>query len=49
MVGKTTRGVFMDAEQLKKMEASEAVWLAVHLSGRRRRRHGPMPDDFGRD
>lgn len=37
MVGKSTRGVYMDAEQLKKMEASEAVWLAVHLSGKRRR------------
>ena len=37
MVGKTTRGVYMDAEQLKKMDASEAVWLAVHLCGKRRR------------
>ena len=38
MVGKSIRGVYMDAEQLKKMEASEAVWLAVHLSGKPRAR-----------
>lgn len=31
------RGVFMDAEKLKEMGASEVVWLAIHLSGKKRR------------
>jgi hypothetical protein len=37
MLGKTTRGVFMDAQKLKEMGASEVVWLATHLSGKKRR------------
>lgn len=32
-----TRGVFMDIQKLKEMGASEAVWLAVQLSGKKRR------------
>lgn len=37
MKGITTRGVFMDAEKLKKMDASAVVWTAVQMSGKRRR------------
>lgn len=37
MKGISTRGVFMDAEKLKQMDASEAVWMCVQMSGKRRR------------
>lgn len=37
MNGKNPRGVFMDTQKLKEMGAAEVVWLAVHLSGKKRR------------
>lgn len=37
MTGVSTRGVFMDAAKLKKMDASAVVWTAVQMSGKRRR------------
>ena len=37
MKAKTTRGVFMDSQKLKEMGAAEVVWLATHLSGKKRR------------
>lgn len=37
MTREYTRGVFMDMQKLKEMGASEVVWLAVHLSGKKRR------------
>ena len=33
----TTRGVFMDSNQLREMSAAQVVWMAVHLSGKKRR------------
>lgn len=37
MNGKSPRGVFMDMQKLKEMGTAEVVWLAVHLSGKKRR------------
>lgn len=37
MNGKSPKGVFMDSQKLKEMGVAEVVWLAVHLSGKKRR------------